>query len=287
VLAETPPGVDDIMSKRLAYLGPPGTFSQEAALLYDEKAHLVPFPSIPAVATALHSGMAEEGIVPIENSLEGSVTHTLDLLIQEDTLHIRYEVVLPIDHVLLAADTVDATEVKAVYSHPQALAQCRRFIDRCFPKAQHMASLSTAAAVEDMRNSQVPSVAIASRMAATLYEVCIIAQNIQDNSHNITRFVVLSQEDHAPTGNDRTSLCFSFAHDGPGLLHKALGEFALRGINLAKIESRPAKRELGQYIFLIDCDGHRTDNPVQEALTNLKALSSLFKIFGSYPRWKD
>jgi prephenate dehydratase len=278
--------MDDIMTNRVAYLGPPGTFSQEAALLYEKSAHLVPFPSIPAVALAVNSGMADEGIVPIENSLEGSVTHTLDLLIQEKTLHIRYEVELPIEHVLVAADTVDTTQVKAIYSHPQALAQCRKFIERCFPKAQHMASLSTAAAVEDMKDSQVQSVAIASRMAAELYDVTIIAQNIQDNPHNITRFIVLSPEDHPPTGNDKTSLCFSFAQDRPGILHEAIGEFARRDINLAKIESRPAKQELGQYIFLIDCDGHRTDTHVQQALQNLEAMSSLFKIFGSYPRWE-
>jgi prephenate dehydratase len=274
------------MTNRLAYLGPPGTFSQEAALLYEQSAHLVPFPSIPGVAMAVNSGMADEGIVPIENSLEGSVTHTLDLLIQEKTLHIRHEVELPIEHVLVAADTVDATQVKAIYSHPQALAQCRKFIERCFPKAQHMASLSTAAAVEDMKESPVQAIAIASKMAAELYDVEILAHNIQDNPNNITRFVVLSPEDHPPTGNDRTSLCFSFAQDRPGILHQAIGEFAQRNINLAKIESRPAKRELGQYIFLIDCDGHRTDSKVQEALQNLETMSSLFKIFGSYPRWE-
>jgi prephenate dehydratase len=277
---------NDIMTKRVAYLGPPGTFSQEALLLYERTAIPVPFPSIPAIALAVSSGMAEEGIVPIENSLEGSVTYTLDLLIQESQLKIRYEVELSIEHYLVAMDGTDTTQVKAIYSHPQALAQCRRFIERCFPKAQHVASLSTAAAVEDMKNSSVPAVAIAPRVAAELYDVSIIAKNIQDNAHNITRFVILSQKDHPPTGNDRTSLCFSFAQDKPGLLHKALGEFAQRGINLAKIESRPVKGELGQYIFLIDCDGHRKDPQVGEALTNLGKMSSLFRIFGSYPRWK-
>lgn len=274
------------MTKRVAYLGPPGTFSQEAALLYDSTAIPVPYPSIPAVALAVNSGMAEEGIVPIENSLEGSVTYTLDLLIQESHLKIQYEIELPIEHYLVTTESTESTQVKAIYSHPQALAQCRKFIERCFPNAQHVASLSTAAAVEDMKESTVPAVAIAPRVAAELYGVTIIARNIQDNPHNITRFVVLSHEDHAPTGDDRTSLCFSFAQDKPGLLHEAMGEFARRGINLAKIESRPAKGELGQYIFLIDCDGHRKDPPVSEALTKLEKMSSLFRIFGSYPRWK-
>lgn len=273
------------MTKRLAYLGPPGTFSQEAAFLYDKDAQQVPFPSIPAVALAVSSGMADEGVVPIENSLEGSVTYTLDLLIQETLLRIRHELVLAIENCLMAVEGTETSEVQAICSHPQALAQCRGFLERCFPKAQHVASLSTAAAVEDMKASSVPAVAIAPRLAAELYGVQIIARGIQDNPNNVTRFVILAHSDHPPTGRDKTSLCFSFAEDRPGLLHAALGEFARRDINLAKIESRPAKRALGQYIFLIDCEGHREDPPVKDAMDELARMSSMLKLFGSYPRW--
>jgi prephenate dehydratase len=273
------------VTKRLAYLGPPGTFSQEAAFLYDKDAKQEPFPSIPAVATAVSSGMADEGIVPIENSLEGSVTFTLDLLIQETTLRIRHEMVLPIEHNLMVVEGTERSLIKAIYSHPQALAQCRGFLEKCFPKAEHVASLSTAAAVEDMKASKVPAAAIAPRLSARLYGVKIIAQGIQDNSNNVTRFVVLAHTDHPRTGRDKTSLCFMFSEDVPGLLYRVMGEFARRNINLAKIESRPAKSELGRYYFLIDCEGHREDPLVKEAIEGLAKMTSLLKVFGSYPRW--
>ena len=145
------------MAVRLAYLGPPGTFSEEAARTYDPSAQLIPFASIPAVAEAVRSGMAEEGVVPIENSLEGAVNDTLDLLIQESILHIRHELTVPIEHYLLAPSAVQADSIQAIYSHPQALGQCRRFLERCFPKAQVIATLSTVAAVEEMVGSAIPA----------------------------------------------------------------------------------------------------------------------------------
>jgi len=138
------------MSRRLAYLGPPGTFSEEAGLLHDPEAQLLPFVSVAAVAAAVDSGMADEGVVAIENSLEGSVNETLDILIHESGLSICRELVLPIDHCLLAAPGASSSDVEVIYSHPQALGQCRRFLERCFPKAQMVAALSTAAAVEEM-----------------------------------------------------------------------------------------------------------------------------------------
>ena len=149
------------MAKRIAYLGPPGTFSEEAALKYDNKAQLISFSSIPAVAAAVDTGLAEEGVVAIENSLEGSVTDTLDLLIHESKLLIRQELVLPIEHHLLAKPGTECSEVEAIFSHPQALAQCRRFLERCFPKAEIIAALSTTGAVEQMMSSAVPAAASA------------------------------------------------------------------------------------------------------------------------------
>lgn len=273
------------MAKRIAYLGPQGTFSEDAALLHDKTAQLIPFPSIPAVAVAVASGMAEEGVVAIENSLEGSVTDTLDLLIHESGVFIRKELVLPIEHYLLVKPGTEAGEVKVLYSHPQALGQCRNVIERCFPKVNVVAALSNAAAVEEMMASTHSAAAIGTRRAAELYGAEILARGIQDKASNATRFVVLALTDHPPTGSDKTSLCFSFADDRPGVLCEVLQKFAERNINLAKIESRPSKESLGRYIFLIDIEGHHDDSLVSEVLKQVREVTALFKVFGSYPRY--
>jgi prephenate dehydratase len=275
------------MVKQIAYLGPVGTYTEAASLLYDPEAELISFPSITAVVAAVDSKMAIEGVVPIENSLEGSVTDTLDLLIHDSNLSIKHEIVIPIEHCLLVKPGGLAQDVKSIYSHPQALAQCRRYIERIFPGGQPIASLSTSAAVEDMLRSPLPSAAIATSRAADIYGAEIIDQGIQDNLANHTRFVVLAQYDHPPTGRDKTSLCFSFNDDSPGKLYSVMGHFATRKINLAKVESRPNKEILGRYIFLIDLDGHRKDAIVQEALSCVEAEVSMMKVFGSYPRYQD
>lgn len=271
-------------AKRIAFLGPLGTFSEEAALRYDPTAQLLPFASVAAVAAAVDSGMAEEGVVAIENSIEGSVTDTLDILIHESRLSIKQELVLPVEHCLLVRPGMQAADVKVLLSHPQALGQCRRFLERCFPKAEIVAALSTAAAVEEMM-ARENAAAIATRRAAELYAAEVLAQHIQDRSDNLTRFVVLDETDHPPTGNDKTSLAFSFADDCPGLLVSALEEFSSRGINLTKVESRPTKERLGEYIFLLDLAGHRSEATVAEALQAVEAQASFFRIFGSYPRY--
>ncbi|PKB80762.1 MAG: hypothetical protein BZY88_07905 [SAR202 cluster bacterium Io17-Chloro-G9] len=273
------------MARRIGFLGPVGTFTEEAALRYDPDADLQPFPTIGAVGMAVSSAIIQEGVVPIENSLEGSVTFTLDLLISQSNLAIRQEIVLPIDHYLMTSPGIQAADVQVIYSHPQALAQCRNFLERSFPNVQQMASLSTVAAVSDMLASSIPGAAIAPRRAADLHDVAIIDRSIQDNTNNVTRFVVLANEDHPRTGRDKTSICFTFDEDAPGLLYQALGEFAQRNINLVKVESRPTKESLGRYIFLIDCDGHREDTLVKEALEMLATPVSTLKVLGSYPRW--
>ncbi len=272
------------MTKRLAYFGPAGTFSEDAALAYDPGARLMPFATIAAVASAVEAGMADEGVVPIENSLEGAVSATLDLLIHESSLVILREVILPIDHYLMAKAGTQVGDVVAVYSHPQALGQCRKFLERCFPKAQLVASLSTAAAVEEMLGSSVTAAAIAPRRAAELYGAQILASRIQDQASNETRFVVLAKKDHESTGHDKTSICFYIPADRPGALVEILQEFSQRKINLAKIESRPSRESLGRYFFLVDLEGHRTDPLVAEALAAVQAMASIFKLFGSYPR---
>ena len=274
------------MPRSVAYLGPAGTYTEEAATLYDPEADLQSFPTIAAVGLAVSSGITDQGVVPIENSLEGAVNFTLDLLISQSGLYIRQEIVLPIQHFLMAKAGTRPSDLEVIYSHPQSLGQCREFLQRCFPGVQQMASLSNAAAVVDMKDSALVAAAIAPRRAATLYDVEIIGSNIQDNPNNATRFVVLDKEDHPPTGWDKTSMCLSFQEDAPGILYQALGEFARRGINLAKIESRPTKQSLGEYIFLIDCDGHQTDSRIQESIEAIRGKNGSIKVLGSYPKWK-
>ena len=273
------------MTRRLAYFGPAGTFTEQAALLYAREAKLLPFASIAAVAQAVESGMADQGIVPIENSIEGTVSGTVDLLIHESNLAIHDEVVLPIEHYLIGRSGTEIETIEIIYSHPQALGQCRRFLDRCFPKAQVVASLSTAAAVEEACASARPSAAIATRRAAELYGAEILASNIQDVGQNETRFVVLAPWDQPATGYDKTSICFALADDDkPGTLVNVLQEFADRRINMTKIESRPSKESLGKYIFLVDLEGHREDPLVADCLASVRAKSTLYKLFVSYPR---
>jgi len=244
--------------------------------------------TITAVAAAVDSGMADEGIAPIENSLEGSVPETLDLLVHGPRpLSIRNEVIVPINHCLLVRPGTRAEDVKVIFAHPQSLGQCRGFVERCFPRATVEAALSNSAAVEEMM-SREGSAAIGTARAAELYGAEVLARGIQDREPNLTRFVVLAREDHEPTGDDKTSVALTFAHeDKPGLLVGALQEFSERGINLSKIESRPSKEKLGTYIFLIDVDGHRTDPALAEALAAIKEKCSFFRVLGSYPRFRQ
>lgn len=277
---------------RIAYLGPEGTYSEEAALEHagravakpGETTRLVPFTTIPAAVRAAEVGRADQAVVPVENSLEGVVTHTADLLIHHTPLEIRREIVLPIHHCLVLQPGVDRRDVQVVYSHPQALAQCRGYLDRHLSGAGPVASLSTASAVRDMQGSERPAAAISSLRAAEIFGAKVAQRNIEDVSSNRTRFVVLADHDAAPTGRDKTSVCFDFSEDAAGILHGALGELASRGINMLRIESRPDRRSLGRYIFLLDLEGHRTDAVVHEALEGLRARATMFKVLGSYPR---
>ena len=271
------------MTRRLAYLGPTGTYTEQAALKYDATATLVPCTSIPAVADEVSSRRADEGVVPIENSLEGSVTFTLDILIHETSLFIKHESVVPISHSLVVNRGTTVSDIETVYSHPQALAQCRSFLTKYLPEAALIASLSTSAAVQEMQVAKTVSGAIANRRAATVYDADVLMEDVQDDPSNATRFVVLAPSDHPLTGSDKTSICFEFDHDAHGILYSVLGEFADRGINLAKIESRPTRKSLGRYIFLVDLEGHREDRVMSEALEGVRAQVSMLRIFGSYP----
>lgn len=269
---------------RLAYLGPPGTFTEEAALRYQPAAELVPYASEVAVAAAVESGEADEGVLAIENSLEGSVPRTLDLLIHESTLAIRRELILPIEHCLIVRPGMREEDVRVIYSHPHTFGQCRRYLERRFPGVRQEAALSNAAAVQEILKLE-GAAAIGSARAAELHGAQVLARGIQDDPHNKTRFVVLAKEDSPPSGRDKTSIAFTVAHDRPGTLVAVLHEFSDRGINLTKIESRPSREELGIYVFLIDLEGHREEPVVAEALAGVRAQAQYFRVLGSYPRF--
>lgn len=282
------------MSRAVAHLGPEGTYSEEAALAYAPGARRVACDSIRGAVRAVERGEADEAVVPIENSLEGAVTATTDVLIHETPLKIKREIVVPIRHCLVAAPGMEGTEapgletdadaIEIVHSHPQAAAQCRGYLERHLPGAIFSASLSTAAAVQDMLGSGRRAVAVSSRRAAEVFGARVVASGIEDGPRNQTRFVALAVGDAEPTGRDKTSICFDFSRDGPGILHGALGELASRRINMLKIESRPDKASPGRYFFLLDLEGHRTEPVVESALAAIAAAAGSFKALGSYPR---
>jgi prephenate dehydratase len=279
------------MTVRLAYFGPPGTNAEEAAIKYSRVTgidpELTPVSTISGVGQAVESGTVAKGVMPIENSLEGAVAETLDFLVHTaKRTVICGEIVLLIDHYLLAKPGVSAEDVRMITSMPQALAQCRWYIETNFPDAKVVAAMSTAAAVEEVMHRD-DAAAIGNRRAADLYGANVLANQIQDRSPNHTRFVIVAPQDHEPTGDDRTSLAFAFANeDRPGQLVGALQEFSNRGINLSKIESRPSRERLGTYIFLADLGGHRTDPALAEALEVVEKNCSSFHILGSYPRYR-
>lgn len=271
---------------RIAFLGPEGTFSEEAALAQAERdgGTLVPFSSIPALVSAVETGLADAAMLPIENSLEGSVSATVDLLIHETTLKIRSELILPVRHFLTVVPGTTLSDIKVLSSHPQGLGQSRRFIDRCLPGVQQEAALSTAAAVANVIEQGDRSRAgIGTQRAAELYGAEILARDIQDNDNNVTRFVVLANEDAEPTGRDKTSICFSIKANVPGALFEVLEDFASKNIQMTKLESRPMKTMIGAYYFLVDFEGHRATPKIAEMLENLNQKCAMVKVFGSYP----
>lgn len=273
----------------IAYLGPAGTFSEEAALARaggDTATALLPLASIPAVVTAIETAAASVGVLPIENLLEGSVNYTLDLLIHETSLQIVGEIVIPIRQFLVARQGVRLSDVRVLYAHPQSLGQCRKFVERCLPGVATVASLSNSAAPVEALADERPAAAISTLRAAELTGASILAREIADSLGNVTRFIVLAQADAPPSGDDKTSFCFAFTEDRAGTLVGALHELAEERINMTKLESRPAKAVLGQYIFLVDINGHREEAHVARALARIRVKTGLFKVFGSYPRWK-
>ena len=271
------------MTRKVGYLGPPGTFGEQAALRYAPGEELVPHASHAAVVDAVREGSVDEGLAAIENSIEGAVSETVDALVRTEGVYIRGEVILPVEQCLIAAPGTAIADVSLVLSYPNALAQCRVYLESHLPRARIEAALSTAAAVEQALRTP-GAAAIGPRRAADLLGGAVLAERIQDVALNKTRFVVLGPEDAPPTGDDKTSLAFTVAHDRPGTLIGVLRELSDRQINLTHIESRPSRQELGVYIFLIDFQGHRQEPKVAEALAAVQAQAFYFRVFGSYPR---
>lgn len=266
-----------------AFLGPPGTYGEQAALQCAPANELLACPSHAAVAAAVREGRAERGLLAVENSLEGSVVESLDLLIQDESLHACREVALPIEHCLIVAPGGSAAQVRVIVSHTNALGQCRGFIERQFPNATLEPALSTAGAVQAAL-ARPEVAAIASARAAELLGALVLRRDIQDRKNNVTRFLVVAHADAEPTGDDKTSLAFTTPHDRPGTLAAVLQEFADRSINLTKIESRPSKDALGVYVFLVDLLGHRSDPAVAVALAAVQGKTQTLRVIGSYPR---
>ena len=269
--------------RQVAYLGPPGTFTEQAAVSSYHSALLLPYPSIGDSALAVLKNEADAALCPIENSLQGAVTDTLDALLHQEGLHIRGELALKIEHTLMAKPGTTIAQIERIYSHPQALGQCRKYLS-ALGNIELAAALSTAGAVNDALNSDIPAAAIAPIRAADLYGATVLKKGIQDDNNNYTRFVVLSKNDSPSTGNDLTSIAISFSEDRAGQLFSVLKEFAARNINLTKIESRPTRLGLGKYYFLMDFEGHRTDTEIIKLLNIISTQASLMKILGSYPR---
>ncbi|HMK53804.1 MAG TPA: prephenate dehydratase [Methanobacteriaceae archaeon] len=266
----------------IGFLGPAGTFAEEAASQIEGE--LRAFGSIVEVLEAVKFQEINLGVVPIENSVEGPVGVTLDIIAQEDSLKIEREIILPIRQYLLLNPETNLEEIEEVYSHSQALAQCRHFLEKLGVSTR--ATVSTTAAAEIIKGTR-KAAAIGNSRAAEIYGLKIAARDIQDYPNNTTRFVAVGTYDHVLTGKDKTSIVFSLPEDQPGGLYDALGEFAALKINLTKIESRPSKEGLGSYIFFLDFEGHREEDTIRNVLNNIKSKVGYVKILGSYPKEGD
>ncbi len=265
----------------IAYLGPEGTFTQSAALKhFGHSVNTSAFGSIDQVFREVESGASDYGVVPVENSIEGVVNHTLDML-NHSSLMIIGEVELRIHHHLLSKET-DTESIMTVYAHQQALAQCRAWLDTNLSKAERISVSSNAEAARIVSDKDQVA-AIASESAGELYQLNILESNIENHPDNTTRFLVIGKEMCRPCGNDKTSLIFSTPNK-PGALHKMLSCFADNGVSMTRIESRPSRKEMWDYVFFVDVEGHAEDEPVKQALHELQTHAAMVKLLGSYPR---
>ena len=271
--------------KSISYLGPEGSYTEQATLINYSKEKLFPMPTIPAVIESVQDDITDTGVVPIENSIEGSVTFTLDSLIHDFNVYINGEIMLNISHSLITNKINTLDNIKKIYSHPQALAQCRIYLSEKLPQADLIPSSSTSAAFSDLLNNPENSAAIAHARNAKKHNLHIIEENIQDELNNITRFAILSKNKTNPTQNDKTSFCFDFKDsDKPGQLINVMRQFSDNNINITKIESRPSKKQLGKYIFWMDIEGHVNDNNLNTIFQKIKTITNTLKIIGSYQK---
>jgi len=263
----------------VAYLGPEATFTHQAAIRrFGSSLRYAPQKTIGDVFNEVSKNRADYGVVPVENSTEGVVTHTLDMFVDSD-LKIVSQIVLPIQQCLLSNSR--RSQIKKLFAHPQSLAQCRAWIQNNLPRAEIIETSSNARSAE-LSSREKGSAAIAGVLAAEKYGVRILEHDIQDNAANATRFLVLGRQCSPATGKDRTSIMFSLP-DRAGSLHRALGPFHRKRINMTRIESRPSKRKAWEYFFFVDCEGHVTDRKVAGALQLLGEICSYVKVLGSYP----
>jgi chorismate mutase/prephenate dehydratase len=269
-------------SVSVAYLGPPATYTHQAAIQqFGQMAELRPAPTTDAIFAQVESGQAEFGVVPIENSNEGVVSHTLDLFV-ESPLTIAAEIHVPIHHNLLSKSG-ELRAIEAVYSHPQALAQCRRWLEQNLPSVPQHTTHSTAQAAE-LAGRKGEIAAIASPIAAELYGLRAVYEGIEDRSDNTTRFLVISKTAPKPSARDITSILFSIKRDVVGALYKALEPFHHNGVNLTRIESRPTRARAWEYVFFCDFEGHVEDAKVAAAIADLRPRCDFVKVLGSYPQ---
>ncbi len=263
----------------IAYLGPEATFTHQAAIKrFGSSLHYAAQKTIGDVFTEVSKNRADYGVVPVENSTEGVVTHTLDMFVDSD-LKIVSQVVLKVQQCLMS--NTPRKQIKKLYVHPQSLAQCRGWIQNHLPRVELIETSSNARSAE-LAAKEKGAAAIGGMLAAEKYNLEVLEQDIQDNAANATRFLVLGRQCSPPTGSDRTSLMVSMS-DKVGALHHALAAFRRYRINLTKIESRPSKRKAWQYLFFIDCDGHVQDKKVAKAIALLERECSYVKVLGSYP----
>ncbi|MGC9505098.1 prephenate dehydratase [Baaleninema sp.] len=285
--------VSTLTNLAIAYLGPAGTYTEAAALAYSSwldrddrlQCQLSPYSSIPQTFQALEREEVHLAVVPVENSIQGSVTITLDTLWQRETLQVQQALVLPIHHALISR-SASLEYVKTVYSHPQALAQCQKWLERNLPQVQLRSTNSTTEALQYL-SEDATLAAIASERAAQLYNLPILAHPINDAAENCTRFWVVRsprlefQLPIAP-GAQSVSIAFSLPKNAPGALLNPLQILARRGINMSRIESRPTKRSLGEYLFFIDFEADGDENVWQEAIDELSSCTEILKVFGNY-----
>jgi len=267
--------------QKVGYLGPEGTFTNLAAMMnFGLSAELVPVRTIPEVFDNVERGRLGFGIVPVENSLEGVVNHTLDTFISSN-LKISGEIFLEVSHHLMNKSG-KMEEIQRIYSHTQALGQCRKWLSENCPGIPVQEVDSTAKAAEIASHDE-SAAAIASEMASLKYALRFVEKSIEDNPSNFTRFLIIGDFEPLPTGKDKTSMVFAAAHRA-GSLYEVLGIFAKKKINMNKIESRPSRQKAWEYVFFVDVDGHRDDEPIKEALEALVEHTAFVKVLGSYPK---